>query len=225
MRGERERVNVSVSVSVAKIVDQGYPLRSSPAPMRKFLPVHLSSPLESALDQHRARLLRYVVSIIRDRGDAEDLLQEILLRAHRGFANLRAGEAVTTWLFRIATHACVDHFRQRARQPAIDADADPDVLAPSDAATSTLQATIERREMSACVQRLLEALPDDYCSVLMLIELEGLSGLETAGLLGVPLTTVKMRLHRARRMLQTALEEGCSFGCDERGVIVCEPKN
>jgi hypothetical protein len=46
-------------------------------------------------------------------------LQEILLRAHRGFANLRAAEAVTTWLFRIATHACVDHFRQRARQPVL----------------------------------------------------------------------------------------------------------
>ena len=42
---------------------------------------------------------------------------------------------------------------------------------------------------------------------------------------GVPLTTVKMRLHRARHMLQTAMAAGCSFGCDERGVMVCELKD
>ncbi len=194
--------------------------------MRKPLPIKSSSlllstqPRELILEQHREQLFRYVMSMLRDRGDAEDLLQEILLRAHRGFANLRAGEAVTTWLFRIATHACVDHFRQRARQPAIDADADPDAPEPI-----TLQTTLERREMSACVQRFLEALPDDYRSVLMLVELESLSGTEAASLLGVPLTTVKMRLHRARHMLQTAMEAGCSFGCDERGVMVCEPKD
>ena len=192
--------------------------------MRRFLPVHSSLPQEQVLDQHRDRLLRYVMSMVRNPSDAEDLLQEILLRAHRGFAKLRAGEAVTTWLFRIATHACVDQFRQRARLPAIDADADPDVLAPPDNEPVTLQATIERREMSACVQRFLGTLPDDYRSVMMLIELEGLSGPETSALLAVPLTTVKMRLHRARGMLQDALEVGCSFGCDERGVMMCEPK-
>jgi RNA polymerase sigma-70 factor (ECF subfamily) len=162
--------------------------------------------------------------MVRNQGDAEDLLQEILLRAHRGFGTLRSGEAVTTWLFRIATHACVDHFRQRARLPVIDADADPDVLEEPGDGCIGLQATIERREMSACVQRFLDALPDDYRSVMMLIELEGLSGPEASDLLGVPLTTVKMRLHRARGMLQEALKAGCSFGCDERGVMVCEPK-
>jgi RNA polymerase sigma-70 factor, ECF subfamily len=79
--------------------------------------------------------------------------------------------------------------------------------------------------MSACVQRFVEALPDEYRSVIMLTELEGLSGQEVSELLGVPLTTVKMRLHRGRRMLQEHLETGCSLGCDERGVVVCEPKN
>jgi RNA polymerase sigma-70 factor (ECF subfamily) len=214
-------------VIVAETIASDYAVRRSPTAMRKFVPVS-SSPLslrprELILDQHRDRLLRYVTNMVRDPGNAEDLLQEILLRAHRGFANLRADEAVTTWLFRIATHACVDHFRQRARQPTIDTNADPDVLDPPE--PITLQTTIEQREMSQCVQRFLEALPDDYRSVLMLIELEGLSGPEASTLLGIPLTTVKMRLHRARHLLQTALQAGCSLGCDERGVMVCEPKD
>jgi RNA polymerase sigma-70 factor, ECF subfamily len=190
--------------------------------MPKHLPI--SSAQETLLAEHRERLLRYTQSMVRDRGDAEDVLQETLLRAHRGFASLRAGEAATTWLFRIATRACLDHLRQRVRRPAIDADVDPDAQASPGDDPATLQATMERREMSACVQRFLEALPDEYRSAIMLTEIEGLTGPEISDLLGVKLTTVKMRLHRARRMLQEQLEAGCSFSCDERGALVCEPK-
>jgi len=179
---------------------------------------------ELLLAQHRQRLGRYVRSMVRDRGEAEDLVQEIMLRAHRGFADLREAEAGATWLFRIATHACLDHLRQRARRPLIDGGADPDTLDDPGDDPITLQAAIERREMSECVQRFLVALPDDYRSVILLTEVEGLTGPEISDLLGVPLTTVKMRLHRARRMLQEELEAGCSFGCNERGLIVCEPK-
>ena len=136
-------------MNVVEAVAPRYLPGAGQAPMRKLLPILSAEGL--LLTQHRDRLLRYVQSMVRDRGDAEDLLQEILLRAHRGFGTLRAGEAGTTWLFRIATHACLDHLRQRLRRPAIDAGADPDAL-------------------------------------------------------------------------DNALEAGCSFGCDERGVMVCEPK-
>jgi len=209
-------------VNVVEAVSSRYRDGAGRAPMRT--PPPILSAQELLLAEHRERLLRYTQSMVRDRSDAEDVLQEILLRAHRGFAALRAGEAATTWLFRIATHACLDHLRQRVRRPAIDADADPDALAGSGEDPVTLQTTMERREMSACVQRFLDALPDEYRSAIMLTELEGLTGPEISDLLGVPLTTVKMRLHRARRMLQEELEAGCSFGCDERGVVVCEPK-
>lgn len=179
---------------------------------------------EQVFAQHRARLSRYVLSLVHNRADAEDLMQEIMLRAHRGVGELRETEALATWLFRIATHACLDHLRQRVRRPAIDHGADPDAIEEPAEAPVTLQATIERREMSECVQRFIVALPDDYRAVIMLAELEGLTGPEISELLGVPLTTVKMRLHRARRMLQEELEAGCTFCCNEQGVLVCEPK-
>jgi len=209
MRGERERVNVSVSVSVAKIVDQGYPLRSSPAPMRKFLPVHLSSPLESALDQHRARLLRYVVSIIRDRGDAEDLLQEILLRAHRGFANLRAGEAVTTWLFRIATNEALMLIRKRKPQPQmVEIDRDDDELeAPREIVDwccipePELLNAESRKKLDEAIQHL----PLNLRTVFLLRDVQALSGEETAAIMGISVDNVKTRLLRARLKLREEL--------------------
>ncbi len=179
---------------------------------------------EQVLAQHRARLTRYVQSLVHNRADAEDLMQEIMLRAHRSVGELRETGALATWLFRIATHACLDHLRQRVRRPVVDAGADPDTLEEPGEDPITLQATLERREMSECVQRFLVALPDDYRAVVMLAEIEGLTGPEISGLLGVPLTTVKMRLHRARRMLQEELEAGCTLCRNEQGVLVCEPK-
>lgn len=187
-------------------------------------PPSVATELELLLARHRQRIARYVLNMVRDSSEAEDLMQEIMIRAHRGFADLRAAEAGATWLFRIATHTCLDHLRGRARRPVIDGAADPDALDDAGDDPITLQTTIERREMSECVQRFLVALPDDYRSVIMLTEIEGLTASEISTLLSVPLTTVKMRLHRARRMLQEELEAGCSFCCNEQGVLVCEPK-
>jgi RNA polymerase sigma-70 factor (ECF subfamily) len=60
--------------------------------------------------------------------------------------------------------------------------------------------------------------------VLLLHDLDGLTAVEIASRLGITLENAKIRLHRARAALRTALEAGCSFSCDERGVLVCEPK-
>ncbi len=78
--------------------------------------------------------------------------------------------------------------------------------------------------MSACAQKYVARLSDAYNAVLLMHDADGLTAVESAQLLKLPLTTVKMRLHRARRQLQAALNDACAFGGDERGVLICEPK-
>ena len=78
--------------------------------------------------------------------------------------------------------------------------------------------------MSACVQQYVAHLSDAYRAVLLLHDVDGLNNGEISELLGLPLTTVKMRLHRARRKLQAMLHKACAFDKDERGVLVCDPK-
>ena len=78
--------------------------------------------------------------------------------------------------------------------------------------------------MSACVQRYLDDLSDSYRAVILLHDLHSLSAKQIAELLGVRVGTVKIRLHRARRRLEKALEAACAFSHDERGVLVCQPK-
>jgi RNA polymerase sigma-70 factor (ECF subfamily) len=176
------------------------------------------------VEEYRDRLFRYIVSIVRDTTEAEDILQEVLLRASRKYGELCAEEALSTWLFRIATHASVDHLRRRARRLPVETWAELDELVACEDDVPSLHATAERREMSSCVQGLLERLPDPYRSVLILADSEGFTAPEIGELLGLTLTTVKIRIHRARRMLRTELEAGCSLSCDDRGVLVCEPK-
>jgi RNA polymerase sigma-70 factor (ECF subfamily) len=168
------------------------------------------------------RILRYVRSLIRDPSEAEDLTQETFLRAYRSRDALRDPAARLTWLYRIATHVCVDRLRQRARRP-VELDAALEEAELADAGPP-LQQVIEPGDMSACVQDFLAGLPDGYRAVLLLHDLHELPGPRIAELLGLSLPTVKIRLHRARLKLRAALAAGCVFSHDERDVPVCEPR-
>jgi RNA polymerase sigma-70 factor (ECF subfamily) len=87
-----------------------------------------------------------------------------------------------------------------------------------------LDALLEQGEMSACVQRYIEELPDSQRAVILLHDLEGMTNPEIAEMLGCSVGAVKIRLHRARAKLKSALQSACAFSTDQRGVFVCEPK-
>ena len=74
------------------------------------------------------------------------------------------------------------------------------------------------------MQRYVANLSDPYKAVLLLRDVDGLTADEISHLLYLPLTTVQMRLHRASRQLQSALNNACAFERDERGVFIREPK-
>jgi RNA polymerase sigma-70 factor, ECF subfamily len=184
--------------------------------------VETSQPID--LGRYRQALLDHVRSIVRNPAEAEDVLQEVLVKAHQNIGQLRAEGALTSWLFRIATHLGIDHLRKHGRQPEVAQDVDPKDLPSEDDGAPVLQRVVEQQEMSACVQRFLLNLPSVYRTVLLLHDLDGLTAPEIASSLAITVENAKVRLHRARAALRAALEAGCSFSCDERGVLVCEPK-
>jgi RNA polymerase sigma-70 factor (ECF subfamily) len=176
------------------------------------------------VNQFREPLLGHIRSIVKSSIDAEDVFQEVLVRAHQSIEQLRAETALATWLFRIATHASVDHLRRRGRRPLVVDEMEPDELTALDEPPPSLQVLVEQREMGACIQRYILNLPSDYRTVILLHDLEGFTAAEIAATLDITLANVKVRLHRARASLKAALEVGCAFSCDCRGVLVCEPK-
>jgi len=175
-------------------------------------------------EEYYDRIFRYVLGLVRDSVEAEDLTQETFLRAYRQRDSLRDPGALVAWLYRIATHVSLDRLRQRVRRAPRESESDVDEVDLPDPDAPSLQQTIEQEEMSACVQQYLANLSDNYRAVILLHDQHGLTGPEIAETLDLPLATVKIRLHRARRRLQAALQAGCAFSYDERGVFVCEPK-
>ena len=176
-------------------------------------------------------MYRYILGMVRDPAEAEDLTQETLLRAYGKLASLEDPARLVPWLYRIATNVTYDRFRQasyRHRPQQLSEDGEgPDREAVVDLADSgpRLDKLMQQREMSSCVQDYIAALPESYRAVILLHDVQGLTNPEIAEMLGLALATVKIRLHRARNRLRAALGEGCSFSSDERGVKVCEPRS
>ena len=175
-------------------------------------------------ETYHDRIYRYVLRLVKNPAEAEDLTQDTFLRAYRGRDSLREPEAVRGWLYRIATDVSLDRLRQHVSTVSIDGEEGTALTkAIASRSPSVLEMT-ERKETSLCVQRCLDVLPDSYRAVILLHEVYSLTAAQMAELLGVTVTTVKIRLHRARRRLQKVMERGCAISNDNRGRPVCQPK-
>lgn len=141
--------------------------------------------------------------------DAEDLLQETLLRAYTGFHNFREGSNVQAWLFKILYNKWISGYRARQCRPAeVPADAITDRhLADTAAALGhcSAEAEVLGAIPDADIAAALTALPDGFADVVYLAAVEGYTYAETAEILGVPLGTVMSRVHRGRQRLRIAL--------------------
>ena len=182
------------------------------------------APAPEEFENYRGAVTRYIRYLVGDTTEAEDLAQEALIRAQRQRDTLRDPAALESWLYQIATHVSIDRMRQRVKAALRHVDEPVEELPIPDSRQPSALTVIQQEEMSACVQRYVAQLSDTYKAVLLMCDADGLSAKETAELLQLPPTTIKMRLHRARRQLQAALKDACEFERDERGVLVCEPK-
>lgn len=191
----------------------------------------LTSALPDVLASHRDDIRRYVLGLVRDEPEAEDLTQETLLRAYKKLPTLKDPARLLPWLYRIATNVSYDRFRQasyKTRPQSLDRTTDgaAEVSAgePESDAGPRLDLAMEQEEMSGCVQRYMAGLSDSYRAVILLHDTQELTNPQIAEMLDISLATVKIRLHRARKKLREALDQACSFSSDDRGALVCEPK-
>jgi RNA polymerase sigma-70 factor (ECF subfamily) len=150
--------------------------------------------------RHESRVRGLLVRLTSDRTLADDLAQEVFLRAFRGLPGFERRARFSTWLYRIAYNVFLN-FRARTRVavplPAGFEDQTPAPSERADASGSDL-----RKDLRAAI----ETLPDRYRTVVTLFYLEDISYPEIAEVLDLPLGTVKTHLHRAKRMLRSQLQ-------------------
>jgi RNA polymerase sigma-70 factor (ECF subfamily) len=183
---------------------------------------------ETDFEAYRDQIRRYIAGLVQDPVQAEDLVQDTFLKAHRNRETLRDPAALKAWLYRIATNVCCDHFRRLpspAAAPLLEMEF-PGLLESGAAEQEEpgIDSLVERGEMSRCVQKLIHQLPETYRLAILLHDVHGLTNAEAAQVLGCSLEATKIHLYRARRRLKEALLRACEFSRDERGVFVCQPK-
>jgi RNA polymerase sigma-70 factor, ECF subfamily len=151
--------------------------------------------------RHNQNLYRIARGILRDDGEAEDVVQQAYLSALTG--NFRGDAQLSTWLTRIVINESLARLRKRsgglalvADEPMNERDESP---TPEDRAST--------RELAGLLENAIDALPDHYRTVFVLREIEELTTEQTAGALALSEEAVRVRLHRARTMLRADLDQ------------------
>jgi len=178
-------------------------------------------------DEYYPKIVRYITRLIGEL-EAEDAAQETFVKIDRSLDNFRGESSLSTWIYRIATNTAMDHLRRPSSKRSVRPTEEKDIRGDEDAGpidnTPLLDTQLIRKDMNDCIRGVVDGLPDDYSTVLVLSELEGLTNSEIAEVIGISLDTVKIRLHRARTKLRKALEAKCNFYRDERNELSCDNK-
>jgi RNA polymerase sigma-70 factor (ECF subfamily) len=174
---------------------------------------------EELLRAHTGRLLAVARRLLGNEEDARDVVQDAFLSAFRSIDRFDGQAALGTWLHRIAVNAALTKLRSRRRHPEKPIEELlPTFLEDGHQARPPRDwpdpsAALSRQETRDSVRRHIGELPEDYRTVLLLRDIEGMDTEETARMLGLTPGAVKTRLHRARQALRALLEpEFCGDG-------------
>lgn len=163
---------------------------------------------EPLVRQNAGKIQRLVWGMLGERReDADDIVQEIFLKAYIALPKFKGEARFSTWLYRIAVNHCRDHLKRSAPLPvALAEDQLADTAAPEDAERERRRQRTQEERASATLQNLLSRLPEKHRRILVMRELEGMSYEEIGDVLQIRPGTVRSRLNRARAGLLRAAE-------------------
>ena len=158
---------------------------------------------EELVRTHQHRVFAVALRMLGNAAEAEEVAQEVFLRAHRALGEFRGDAKLSTWLFAIASRLSLTRLAA-AERSLIRQGEESVARLPHDAGGP--DALLEQSELDAALHRAIAELPDERRIVVVLRDLEGLSYEEIAAALELPTGTVRSRLHRARLDLKDKLE-------------------
>ena len=157
---------------------------------------------ETIYRTHAGRLYSVAYRMLGNATDAEDMLQDVFLSAHRKLDSFRGESALGTWLYRLATNLCLDHLRSRAARAGQMTSALDDEPALADSGSRKLA---ERTVTKMDLERAVAQLPEGCRTAFVLHDVEGLEHREVAEVLGIAEGTSKSQVHKARLRLRAIL--------------------
>ncbi len=189
--------------------------------------------LQTIYDGYHDKVLAYASKLI-GRDEADDVAQDVFIRVGHSLESLRDPSKLTSWIYSITLNAVRDlarrraaagqHLASRPSPESSDDREDEEVARIPDSLSRTAEEDAMRNQMVACYLDYVEALRANYYDVYVLADLEELTNDEIARRLSLTLGTVKIRLHRARAMIQQQLRRDCQCFYSDRGELMARPK-
>ena len=164
-------------------------------------------------------LRSFIVKQVANEAEADDIVQDVWLKMQRGLGRLKDQNRLISWIYQIARHAIIDHYRAPDRRREMPAGLAADLEAYQ--SSSSRQTVPEdsgqlRTELTGCLRPMIEQLSEDYRQAVTLVDLEGFTQQEAATQLGLSLSGMKSRVQRGRRQLKGILEACCTIELDRR---------
>lgn len=187
-------------------------MASAPKKLSQPLPTQAPEEFDKLYRDHVDLMYRYAHRLCGEAEAAKDLVQETFLNAYRGLKNFRGEARISTWLYTIASRACMRMRRKRKGEPEHELSLDEFVPTsegefrlqiPTDEFTP--EEALQNKELRQALDRAIDALPKKYRMVLVLRDMEGLSAKEVGTIMGLNERAVKSRLHRARLFVRREL--------------------
>lgn len=166
---------------------------------------------ESELFPHMGALKTFAYHLTYNEDDADDLVQETYLKAHKFIENYDSGTNAKAWLFKILKNAYINEYRKKVRRPTkVDLDELISIRegeVPNSASYTDLREEIFDNSMGDEVTLALKSLPEEFREVILLCDIENFSYDEISKTIELPIGTVRSRLFRARNMLKDKLKQ------------------
>ncbi|MEX0770744.1 MAG: sigma-70 family RNA polymerase sigma factor [Balneolaceae bacterium] len=158
---------------------------------------------------HLDALYNFALRLTTDPNDAEDLVQDTIVKAFRFFDSYEKGTNAKAWLFRILKNSYINNYRKKSKKPQqVDYDEVAtfyETIRAERTDTSDLEDKMFRELIDDDISNALEEIPEDFRTVVLLCDVEDFTYEEIANMLDVPIGTIRSRLHRGRNLLKVQL--------------------
>jgi RNA polymerase sigma-70 factor (ECF subfamily) len=161
-------------------------------------------------------LRTFILKRVNNEAEAEDLLQEVFLRVHRELTQLKDPDRLLSWVFQIARHVIIDHYRSAERRRELPSGLATDFTAEGNEGAFEQEDDEVKYELANCLRPMINRLSDEYREAITLVELHGLTHQEAAAKLGLSVAGMKSRVQRGRRQLKQMLDDCCLIQLDSR---------
>ncbi len=165
---------------------------------------------EKLIFDYQKKVFNICYRYLQNHEDASEFAQEVFIKIYKGISGFKGQSSVSTWIYKITVTTCIDELRRRKNKNTLsidDVEKKIDILDPH----SCPHENYEKKEFKKEIQNAISSLSEEYKSVIILRDLQGLSYEEISTILDIPLGTVKSRIKRARENIKEYLQRNGNF--------------